>query len=125
AQEVVVTIFVNPLQFGQSEDLDSYPRAFDDDVRRLTSLGVDLIFAPSVEEMYPHQRVSVRAGPMGEILEGAARPGHFDGMLTVVHKLLGIVRPDLALFGQKDAQQLAIINAMVADLNMATEIQAV
>lgn len=125
AQEVVVTIFVNPLQFGENEDLGSYPRTFEADVEKLTALGVDLIFAPSEAEMYPHRRVTLRAGAMGEVLEGASRPGHFDGMLTVVNKLFSITRPDVALFGQKDAQQVALIRAMVADLNIDVEIVAI
>ncbi|HLR57970.1 MAG TPA: pantoate--beta-alanine ligase [Beutenbergiaceae bacterium] len=125
AEEVVVTIFVNPLQFGEHEDLDAYPRTLDSDVEKLTALGVDVVFAPTAKEMYPHRRITLRAGEMGNVLEGAARPGHFDGMLTVVNKLLGITRPDLALFGQKDAQQLALIRAMVADLNLDVDIVAV
>lgn len=123
--EVVVTIFVNPLQFGQGEDLDTYPRTLEADLEKLTALGVDLVFAPSTAEMYPHERVSLKAGEMGNVLEGAARPGHFDGMLTVVNKLLTITRPDVAFFGQKDAQQLALIRAMVADLNLDVQIRAV
>lgn len=123
--EVVVTIFVNPLQFGEGEDLDTYPRTLESDLEKLTALGVDLVFAPSVEEMYPHERVTLRAGAMGDVLEGAARPGHFDGMLTVVNKLLTITAADVAFFGQKDAQQLALIRAMVEDLNLDVEIRAV
>jgi len=125
AEEVVVTIFVNPLQFGENEDLEAYPRTLDSDVEKLTALGVDVVFAPTAKEMYPHRRITLRAGAMGNVLEGASRPGHFDGMLTVVNKLLGITRPDLALFGQKDAQQLALIRAMVADLNIDVDIVAV
>jgi len=125
AEEVVVTIFVNPLQFGEDEDLDTYPRTFESDIDHLTDLGVDVVFAPDVEEMYPQQRVGVQAGEMGLVLEGAARPGHFDGMLTVVHKLLGITQADVAFFGQKDAQQLALVKAMVHDLNMGVDIRAV
>lgn len=125
AEEVVVTIFVNPLQFGANEDLDAYPRTLEVDVEKLTALGVDVVFAPTVQEMYPHRRITLRAGEMGSVLEGAARPGHFDGMLTVVNKLLGITQPDVALFGQKDAQQLALIRAMVTDLNLGVEIVAV
>ncbi|MPV48433.1 pantoate--beta-alanine ligase [Pseudactinotalea sp. HY160] len=128
ADEVVVTIFVNPLQFGAGEDLETYPRTFDADLAALTGAGgVDLVFAPSVGEMYPggEPRVRVSAGEAGRRWEGAARPGHFDGMLTVVHKLLSLTRADLALFGQKDAQQLALIRAMVADLDLDVEIVAV
>lgn len=124
-EQVVVTIFVNPLQFGHDEDLDTYPRTLEADTEKLRQLGVDIIFAPSVEEIYPQQRVSVQAGEMGAVLEGAARPGHFDGMLTVVNKLLGITRPQVAYFGQKDAQQLALVKAMVADLNMGVDIRSV
>lgn len=127
AEEVVVTIFVNPLQFGAGEDLDSYPRDLEADLARLTETGVvDLVFAPSVAEMYPDggARVRLSAGPMGEVLEGAARPGHFDGMLTVVNKLLHVTRPDVAVFGQKDAQQLALVRRMVADLDMGVDVVA-
>lgn len=124
-EEVVVTIFVNPLQFGPGEDLDEYPRTFDEDVAKLQKLGVDIIFAPTTQEIYPHKRVGLKAGEMGEVLEGASRPGHFDGMLTVVNKLLSITKPTAAYFGQKDAQQLALIRAMVADLNIETTIRAV
>ncbi|WP_420112715.1 pantoate--beta-alanine ligase [Pseudactinotalea sp.] len=125
AKEVVVTIFVNPLQFGAGEDLERYPRTLDADLAVLARTGVvDLVFAPSVEEMYPdgEPRVTLSAGPMGEVLEGASRPGHFDGMLTVVNKLLHLTRPDASVFGQKDAQQLALVRRMVADLDMGVEI---
>ncbi|GAB2605137.1 pantoate--beta-alanine ligase [Pseudactinotalea suaedae] len=127
ADEVVVTIFVNPLQFSAGEDLATYPRTLEADLARLTETGVvDLVFAPSVAEMYPDGEplVTLDAGPMGEVLEGAARPGHFDGMLTVVNKLLHLTRPDVAMFGQKDAQQLALVRRMVADLDMDIEIVA-
>jgi pantoate--beta-alanine ligase len=127
AEEVVVTIFVNPLQFGAGEDLESYPRTLESDLRQLRELGVvDVVFAPSAAQMYPAGEPGVRvsAGPLGEVLEGAARPGHFDGVLTVVAKLLGIVRPDVAVFGQKDAQQLALIRRMVTDLDLGVEIVA-
>ncbi|MDH6214566.1 pantoate--beta-alanine ligase [Streptomyces pseudovenezuelae] len=125
--EVVVTVFVNPLQFGQGEDLDRYPRTLDADLKLAELSGADAVFAPSVDEVYPGGRPQVRitAGPMGERLEGASRPGHFDGVLTVVAKLLHLTRPDAALFGQKDAQQLAVIRRMVRDLNFGIEIVGV
>ncbi|GGX98249.1 pantoate--beta-alanine ligase [Streptomyces minutiscleroticus] len=125
--EVVVTVFVNPLQFGANEDLDRYPRTLDADVKIAEEAGADAVFAPSVEEVYPGGQPQVRigAGPMGERLEGASRPGHFDGMLTVVAKLLHLTRPDVALFGQKDAQQLALVRRMVRDLNFGVEIVGV
>ncbi|WP_338896737.1 pantoate--beta-alanine ligase [Streptomyces sp. TG1A-60] len=125
--EVVVTVFVNPLQFGAGEDLDRYPRTLDADVKLAEQAGADVVFAPGVDEVYPggEPQVRITAGPMGERLEGAARPGHFDGMLTVVAKLLHLTRPDVALYGQKDAQQLALIRRMVRDLNFGVEIVAV
>ncbi|MCP9987060.1 pantoate--beta-alanine ligase [Streptomyces sudanensis] len=124
---VVVTVFVNPLQFGPGEDLDRYPRTLDSDVRIAGEAGADAVFAPSVEEVYPggEPQVRVSAGPMGRRLEGASRPGHFDGMLTVVAKLLHLTRPDLAFFGQKDAQQLALIRRMAHDLAFRVEIVGV
>ncbi|OIJ65854.1 pantoate--beta-alanine ligase [Streptomyces mangrovisoli] len=125
--EVVVTVFVNPLQFGAGEDLDRYPRTLEADVKVAEAAGADVVFAPSVDEVYPggDPQVRISAGPMGERLEGAVRPGHFDGMLTVVGKLLHLTRPDAALFGQKDAQQLALIRRMVRDLNFGMEIVGV
>ncbi|WP_060883780.1 pantoate--beta-alanine ligase, partial [Streptomyces caniscabiei] len=125
--EVVVTVFVNPLQFGAGEDLDRYPRTLDADVELAEQSGADVVFAPSVDEVYPggEPEVRITAGPMGERLEGASRPGHFDGMLTVVAKLLHLTRPDVALYGQKDAQQLALIRRMVRDLNFGIEIVGV
>ncbi|MEV5316945.1 pantoate--beta-alanine ligase [Streptomyces sp. NPDC052687] len=124
---VVVTVFVNPLQFGAGEDLDRYPRTLEADLKTAEQAGADIVFAPSVEEMYPDGRpeITLRAGAMGERLEGASRPGHFDGMLTVVAKLLHLTRPDVAFFGQKDAQQLALIRRMVRDLNFPVEIVGV
>src|SRR6478735_3656311 len=119
ADVVVVSIFVNPLQFGPNEDLDRYPRPWETDLAICTEDGVDLVFAPSEAVMYPDTpRVTVSAGAMGTVLEGAARPGHFDGVLTVVAKLFNLVRPDVAVFGEKDAQQLALIRRMVTDLNI-------
>ncbi|MFD8257623.1 pantoate--beta-alanine ligase [Streptomyces griseoluteus] len=125
--EVVVTVFVNPLQFGAGEDLDRYPRTLDADLRLAGRAGADAVFAPSVEEVYPggEPQVRITAGPMGGRLEGATRPGHFEGMLTVVGKLLHLTRPDVALYGQKDAQQLALIRRMVRDLNFGVEIVGV
>ncbi|HLS62530.1 MAG TPA: pantoate--beta-alanine ligase [Ruania sp.] len=127
ADHVVVTIFVNPLQFGAGEDLDSYPRTLESDLRDLAGEGVDLVFAPTAAQMYPdgEPQVWVRAGTMGSVLEGAERPGHFDGMLTVVSKLLHLTSPDVAVFGQKDAQQLALVRRMVADTNLPVRIDAV
>ncbi|MFE2878391.1 pantoate--beta-alanine ligase [Streptomyces roseus] len=127
AGQVVVTVFVNPLQFGADEDLDRYPRTLDADLEIARAAGADAVFAPAVDEVYPggDPQVRVSAGPMGERFEGATRPGHFDGMLTVVAKLLHLTRPDLALFGQKDAQQLALIRRMVTDLNFPVEVVGV
>ncbi|MGP4089789.1 pantoate--beta-alanine ligase [Streptomyces sp. KR55] len=124
---VVVTVFVNPLQFGKGEDLDRYPRTLEADLKVAEQAGADVVFAPAVEEVYPggEPQVRISAGPMGERLEGASRPGHFDGMLTVVAKLLHLTRPDVAFFGQKDAQQLALIRRMVRDLNFGVEIVGV
>lgn len=116
---VVVSIFVNPLQFGAGEDLDAYPRTLDDDLALLRAAGVELAFTPTAATMYPDgPRTAVHPGPLGSELEGAARPTHFAGMLTVVGKLLSIVRPDRAFFGEKDYQQLVLVRQMVADLNL-------
>ncbi|GGX64600.1 pantoate--beta-alanine ligase [Streptomyces fructofermentans] len=125
--EVVVTVFVNPLQFGAGEDLDRYPRTLDADVKLAEQSGADVVLAPSTDEVYPggEPQVRISAGPMGGRLEGSVRPGHFDGMLTVVAKLLHLTRPDVALFGQKDAQQLALIRRMARDLNFGVEILGV
>ncbi|MHC0431865.1 pantoate--beta-alanine ligase [Streptomyces sp. O3] len=125
--QVVVTVFVNPLQFGAGEDLDRYPRTLDADLKIAEQSGADLVFAPSVDEVYPggEPQVRITAGPMGELLEGRTRPGHFDGMLTVVAKLLHLTAPDVALYGQKDAQQLALIRRMARDLNFPVEILGV
>ncbi|MFV2173342.1 pantoate--beta-alanine ligase [Actinomadura sp. LOL_011] len=123
ADGVAVSIFVNPLQFAPGEDFDRYPRTFEDDLAACARAGVDVVFAPSRDVMYPAEpQVTLKSGPMGAVVEGAARPGHFDGMLTVVLKLLNLVRPDVAVFGEKDAQQLALIRRMVADLNVPVEI---
>jgi len=123
---VVVTIFVNPLQFGAGEDLDAYPRTFDADLALLEPLGVELVFAPTAAGMYPAgPRTTIHPGPAGEILEAAARPSHFAGMLTVVNKLLNIAAPHAAYFGEKDYQQLVLISQMVRDLDMDVEIVGV
>lgn len=117
--KVVTSIFVNPIQFGPNEDFDSYPRDLERDSAICTEHGVDVVFHPSVEEMYPENYNSyVVIETLTEALCGASRPGHFRGVCTVVNKLFNIVQPDFAFFGQKDAQQLAIIKRMVADLNM-------
>jgi pantoate--beta-alanine ligase len=124
---VVVSIFVNPLQFGANEDLDTYPRTLEADLAVLAEEGVAFVFAPHAREMYPDGASSTRvtAGAVGGLYEGAARPGHFDGMLTVVAKLLHIVEPDVAVFGQKDAQQVFLVQRMIADLNLRTTIEVV
>jgi pantoate--beta-alanine ligase len=116
---VVVSIFVNPLQFGAGEDLDAYPRTLDDDLTLLRAEGVEIVFAPTAAQMYPDGlRTTVHPGPLAAELEGGSRPTHFTGVLTVVLKLLQIVRPDRAFFGEKDYQQLVLIRQMVADLNL-------
>ena len=126
ADHVVVSIFVNPLQFGPDEDFDSYPRQLEADTALLDTVGVDLVFAPEESEMYPREPlVRINPGPMATVYEGTTRPIHFAGVLQVVHKVLNLVRPDVAFFGQKDAQQLALIRTMVADLDMPVQIQAV
>nr|WP_245662493.1 pantoate--beta-alanine ligase [Nocardia vermiculata] len=125
-QVVVVSIFVNPLQFGPNEDFDSYPRTLDADVELLRAEGVAMVFAPSPSEMYPDgPRTSIHPGPLGAELEGASRPTHFAGMLTVVAKLLRIVAPHEAFFGEKDYQQLTLIRQLVRDLNFDVDIIAV
>ncbi len=119
----VLSIFVNPIQFGPNEDLDKYPRDEEKDVALAASCGVDLVFAPTVGEMYPQRRVTtVTVSEVTEGLCGASRPGHFDGVATVVAKLLNIVQPDRAYFGLKDAQQVAVVTRMAQDLNIPTEI---
>lgn len=127
---VVVSLFVNPLQFtdlGDCEDFRRYPRELDADVDFLTGLGVDVVFAPTEEQMYPDglPLLWVRTGEMGSRLEGASRPGHFDGVATVVAKLLNLINPDRAYFGQKDAQQVAVIRRLVRDLDFPVQIRAV
>ena len=123
AQFVVLSIFVNPLQFGPSEDLARYPRDPAGDGAKAAAHGVDLLFTPSVQEMYPREtRVEVAPRTLHARWEGAVRPGHFAGVLTVVAKLLSIVQPDVAIFGQKDVQQATLVRAMVEDLNFPGEI---
>jgi pantoate--beta-alanine ligase len=120
---VVVSLFVNPLQFGPKEDLAKYPRRFERDQELLAREGVDLLFAPSVAEMYPATAVTyVNVEGLSERLDGQSRPGHFRGVSTVVSKLFHIVEPDVAVFGQKDAAQVAIIKRLVRDLNMPVQI---
>lgn len=126
ADHVVVTVFVNPLQFGPGEDLDAYPRTLESDLRTCAEAGVDLVFAPSAREVYPDGEPSVRlsAGALGELWEGRSRPGHFDGVLTVVALLLHLVRPDVAVFGRKDRQQLELVRRMVDDLSFGVRVVA-
>jgi pantoate--beta-alanine ligase len=121
---VVVWIFVNPTQFGPGEDFERYPRTFDADLAMCAREGADVVFAPAVEEVYPggDPAVTVDPGPLAGELEGAVRPGHFRGVLTVVAKMLGMVRPDTAVFGQKDYQQLVLVRQMVRDLAMGVEV---
>ncbi|WP_026851053.1 pantoate--beta-alanine ligase [Glaciibacter superstes] len=124
---VVVSIFVNPLQFNAGEDLGTYPRTLESDVEALAVLGVSLVFAPSAREMYPGGKTETRvsAGHVGTLYEGAARPDHFDGMLTVVAKLLNIVTPDVVMFGQKDAQQVFLVQRMATELNLEVSVEVV
>lgn len=119
----VVSIFVNPLQFNQSADFDSYPRPIDDDVAACERAGVDAVFAPTAADMYPAGfQTRVLPGPLADLMEGPGRPGHFEGVLTVVAKLFGAVQPDVAIFGQKDYQQLRIITQMAADLDLSVDV---
>ena len=124
---VVVSIFVNPMQFGPGEDLDEYPRSLDADLKLCEREGVDIVFAPDLDQIYPggEPLVAIDPGPLGEVLEGDIRPGHFRGVLTVVAKLFGMVRPDVAVFGEKDYQQLVLIRRMVTDLCLGIEIVGV
>ena len=127
AKTVIVTVFVNPLQFGPNEDFARYPRTLDADVKLCEQAEVDIVFAPAVEDVYPggEPMVRIAPGPIGEVLEGAHRPGHFSGMLTIVNKLINLTEPDYAYFGEKDAQQLALIRRMALDLNLPVEIRGV
>jgi len=127
ADVVVVSLFVNPLQFGPKEDFARYPRDLDTDAALLDSAGADLLFAPAPTELLPDGRTQVRvvAGPIGNTLEGRIRPGHFDGVLTIVLKLLHVVAPDVVVFGQKDAQQVFLVQRMVRDLDVPVAIEVV
>lgn len=125
ADAVVVSIFVNPLQFGEGEDFDSYPRDVNADIRAVEGHGVDVVFVPGLDDIYPTGPANaevISAGPMGEVWEGAHRPGHFDGVLTVVNRLFEIVSPDVAVFGKKDAQQLVLVEDMVRQRGLAVRI---
>ena len=124
---VAVSVFVNPTQFGPGEDFDRYPRTWDADLAALAEEGADLVFHPPVDEVYPPGAlgVTVHPGPLGDVLEGAVRPGHFAGVLTVVAKLFGLVQPDVAVFGEKDYQQLTLIRAMARELALGVEVVGV
>ncbi|HZC69460.1 MAG TPA: pantoate--beta-alanine ligase [Jatrophihabitans sp.] len=124
---VITTNFVNPMQFGPAEDLARYPRTFEADLAVCQAAGVDLVWAPGVSDVYLRgsTEVSVQPGPLGDVLEGAARPGHFAGVLTVVAKFLNLVRPDRAYFGEKDYQQLTLIRRMTDDLDLGAAIVGV
>jgi pantoate--beta-alanine ligase len=124
---VVASIFVNPMQFGPTEDLSRYPRTLDADLERCAIEGVDVVWAPEVTDIYPDgpAQVHVVPGPLGAVLEGASRPTHFTGVLTVVHKLFSATRPDVAYFGQKDYQQLCLVQRMVADLDLGVSVVGV
>jgi pantoate--beta-alanine ligase len=127
SESVIATVFVNPLQFGPNEDYGRYPRTIDADVARCEAAGVDVVWAPSVADVYPGGDATVRIdpGPLGERLEGATRPGHFAGALTVVAKFFGLVRPAVAFFGEKDYQQLTLIRRMSADLDLMVAVAGV
>ena len=127
ADAVVVSIFVNPMQFAAHEDLDTYPRTLDDDLSALREARVDLVLTPSADDIYPDtsaQHTAIHVPILGEALCGKDRPGHFDGVCTVVYKLFQLVGPDIAVFGEKDLQQLLIIKKMVADLSLPIDIQS-
>lgn len=128
--EVVMSIFVNPTQFGHATEVSQYPRTLESDFAQCEANGVDIVFAPSVNEMYPGgietaQHVSVQPGPLGSVLEGADRPGHFAGVLTIVAKLFNLVQPEFTTFGEKDYQQLALISQMVQQLNFPVKVVGV
>lgn len=127
ADTVIASVFVNPMQFGPNEDLERYPRSPEADTAQLVVLGAEAVFMPEVAEMYPEGRSAtlVTAGHLGAVLEGRSRPGHFDGVLTVVTKLLSVLQPDVAVFGEKDAQQLFLVRRMVRDLDLPVEIVSV
>ncbi len=127
APTVIVSIFVNPLQFGPAEDLERYPRTPEEDLEKLGQRGVDFVFLPSVDELYPQWPIATKvvAGEVGRMFEGRSRPGHFDGVLTVVAKLLHIIRPTVVVFGRKDAQQVFLVKQMVIDLNLAVRVEVV
>jgi pantoate--beta-alanine ligase len=125
-RRVIVSIFVNPAQFGPNEDFDRYPRPFDEDRARLEALGVDAIFHPPVDQIYPPAfKTRVDPGPLGEVLEGKSRPGHFAGVLTVVLKLFNLTQPKRAYFGQKDFQQVVLVRQLVRDFTLPVRIVAV
>jgi pantoate--beta-alanine ligase len=128
ADLVIASIFVNPMQFGPHEDLDRYPRTPEADTEALAALGIGAVFMPTVAEMFPdggRSATVVTAGHLGTVLEGRSRPGHYDGVLTVVTKLLSIVQPDVAVFGEKDAQQLFLVRRLVRDLDLPVEVVSV
>jgi len=123
---VVVSIFVNPTQFGPNEDFEAYPRRIDADIEHLAAEGVDVVFTPTIDVMYGSgSQVTVEPGPLADRWEGEIRPGHFNGVATIVTKLLGVVRPDLAFFGEKDFQQLQIVKRVCADLDLGAGIVGV
>ena len=125
ADDIVVSIFVNPLQFERRDDFDRYPRPIDDDVAACAAAGAAAVYAPTAATMYPEGfQTHIEPGPLADVMEGAMRPGHFRGVTTVVAKLFGAVWPDVAVFGEKDFQQLAVIRRMVDDLDMGVEIVA-
>lgn len=126
ADVLVASVYVNPLQFGPNEDFDAYPRPVDADLALLEREGTDIAFLPTDDQMYPREPlVRIDPGSIATILEGKTRPGHFAGVLQVVHKVFNLVRPDMTFFGQKDAQQLALVRTMVEDLNMGIDVRPV